>query len=176
MQIEKLVRRSIKGDNNSFAKLIKYYEKDLYRVAISYMKNDSDALDCIQDTILKAYEKISSLSKPEYFKTWLIKILINNCNTELMKKNRLVSIEGVETSTAYYDSNSKSEMFEILDELSEEYRNVVLLYYYQDLTIKEISDVLELKEGTVKSRLSRAREKIKTILINTGGVDSYGTY
>lgn len=70
-----LARLAKKGDKSAFSKLIKIYEKDLYRVSIAMLKNDDDALDGIQDAILKAFKSIKNLREPEYFKTWLIKIL-----------------------------------------------------------------------------------------------------
>jgi len=85
-----LVRKSKTGDSDAFSKLIKIYEKDLYRVAIAMVKNDDDALDCIQDTILKAYENIDKLNHENYFKTWIIKILINKCNDIISKNKRFI--------------------------------------------------------------------------------------
>ena len=78
MDIVKLVKKSKKGNDIAFSTLIKNYEKGLYRVAIT--KNNEDALDCIQETILKAYTNIKNLRQEKHFKTWLIKILINQCN------------------------------------------------------------------------------------------------
>ena len=87
MDIVKLVKKSKKGNDIAFSTLIKNYEKDLYRVAIAITKNNEDALDCIQETILKAYTNIKNLRQENYFKTWLIKILINQCNYTI-EKNR----------------------------------------------------------------------------------------
>lgn len=70
-----LARLAKKGDKAAFSNLIKIYEKDLYRVSMAMLKNDDDALDGIQDAILKAFKSIKNLREPEYFKTWLIKIL-----------------------------------------------------------------------------------------------------
>lgn len=70
-----LARLAKKGDKSAFSKLIKIYEKDLYRVSIAMLKNDDDALGGIQDAILKDFKSIKNLREPEYFKTWLIKIL-----------------------------------------------------------------------------------------------------
>ena len=90
----KLVRKSKKGNNLAFSTLIKAYEKDLYKVAIAMTKNEEDALDCIQEAILQSYISIKDLRQEEYFKTWLIKILINKCNA-LLKKNKKIMAEKV---------------------------------------------------------------------------------
>ncbi|MGO5073258.1 sigma factor [Clostridium sporogenes] len=80
-----LARLAKKGDKAAFSKLIKIYEKDLYRVSIAMLKNDDDALDGMEDAILKAFKSIKNLREPEYFKTWLIKILINSCTSKATK-------------------------------------------------------------------------------------------
>lgn len=91
----KLARLAKKGDKEAFSRLIKIYEKDLYRVSIAMLKNDDDALDGIQDAILKAFESIKNLRKPEYFKTWLIKILINSCNVIINKKKKSLHMKNI---------------------------------------------------------------------------------
>ena len=93
MNTVKLVRKSKKGNNLAFSTLIKSYEKDLYKVAIAMTKNDDDALDCIQEAILQAYISIKDLRQDEYFKTWLIKILINKCNALLKKNKKILNLD-----------------------------------------------------------------------------------
>lgn len=77
--IEKLIKKAKRGNKTAFIQYIKPYEADLYRMAFVYMKNEHDAVDVVQETILNAYEKINTLKEPAYFKTWLIKIVINIC-------------------------------------------------------------------------------------------------
>lgn len=89
----KLVRKSKKGNNLAFSTLIKTYEKDLYKVAIAMTKNEEDALDCIQEAILQSYISIKDLRQEEYFKTWLIKILINKCNALLKKNKKIMNLD-----------------------------------------------------------------------------------
>lgn len=164
MDVSDLVSKSKIGDGEAFSTLIKAYEKDLYRVAIAILKNDDDALDCIQDTILKAYESIGKLKKEEYFKTWLIKILINSCNTLINKRKRVIPIKEAFKEDGYRDNTEKIEINEFVDKLEEELRVLVILYYFEDLSVKDISKYLKIPEGTIKSRLSRAREKLKTLM------------
>lgn len=163
MEIE-LVRKSKKGDVDAFAKLIKMYEKDMYRVAIAMVKNNEDALDCIQDAILKAYKSIGKLKKEEYFKTWLIKIIINNCKYTISKEKRYTPLLQVNKEPCYEENLEYVEIQEAVDSLDMDLKKLVILYYYEDMSIKDISQSLDIAEGTVKSRLSRAKTKLKSML------------
>ena len=84
--MEKMVRKAKKGDSAVFIELIKRCEQSMYKTAWVYLKNDQDVADAIQETILTCFEKIHTLREPKYFKTWMIRILINNCN-KILKKN-----------------------------------------------------------------------------------------
>ena len=77
--MENLVKKAKSGDSGAFAQLIRMNTQSMYKVAWAYLKNDEDVADAIQETILKCYEKLSTLKKDSYFKTWMIRILINNC-------------------------------------------------------------------------------------------------
>lgn len=159
----KLVKKAKKGNDLAFTNLIKNYEKDLYRVAIAITKNDDDALDCIQETILKAYINIRKLKNDEYFKTWLIKILINQCNA-LLQKNKKIEIVITFQVDDDNDDLQKLEIKDSVENLEGDLKVLVILYYYQDMSVKDISESLNIPEGTIKSRLSRARNKLKDML------------
>ncbi|MEG1255324.1 sigma-70 family RNA polymerase sigma factor [Clostridium sp.] len=159
-----LVHKSKTGDSDAFSKLIKIYEKDLYRVAIAMVKNDDDALDCIQDTILKAYENIDKLNHENYFKTWIIKILINKCNDIISKNKRFISLFHANSEPSYSDNFDQVEIQEVIDKLDDTLKLLITLYYYEDMSIKEISESLHIPKGTIKSRLSRARGQLKSML------------
>lgn len=168
MDIIKLVKKSKKGNKLAFSTLIKNYESDLYRVAIAMTKNEDDALDCIQETIIQAYINIVNLKNNEYFKTWLIKILINKCNALIQKNKKIMQLKEIEIQNSYNQENKNLEIKDSIDRLEEELKILVILYYYQDMGIKDISQSLQIPEGTVKSRLSRARSKLKEILSMEG--------
>lgn len=159
-----LVKKSKKGNGDAFSILIKACERDMYRIAISMVKNNDDALDCIQDAILKAYEKILKLEDERYFKTWLIKILINMCNDLLSRKSRVIVLPEVNENATYKDDTNSLEIKEVLEKLDDELRIIVVLYYFEDISVKDIADNLGIPVGTVKSRLSRARNKIKILM------------
>ncbi|MGL5751188.1 MAG: RNA polymerase sigma factor [Paraclostridium sp.] len=166
MDIVKLVKKSKKGNSLAFSTLIKHYEKDLYRVAIAITKNNEDALDCIQESILKAYTNIQNLKQDEYFKTWLIKILINQCKYVVEKNKKSLNLISENIEGSYTNNLYEIEVKSIVNDLDEDLRVLVILYYFEDISIKDISSELDIPEGTIKSRLSRARSKLKDMLAN----------
>lgn len=159
-----LVKKCKAGDRNAFSRLIKLYEKDFYRVAIAITKDNEDTLDSIQETILQAYKNINCLTHEEYFKTWIIKILINKCNELLRKRKRLVSLHEYNNKEIYYDNTDAVDLKDAVNKLGDTLKIIVILYYFEDMSIRDISESLKVPEGTIKSRLSKAREKLKYFL------------
>ena len=170
MDTVKLVRKSKKGNNLAFSILIKSYEKDLYKVAIAMTKNDDDALDCIQEAILQAYISIKDLRQDEYFKTWLIKILINKCNALLKKNKKILNLDVNTSKNDTVEQSDRLELKDSINNLDSDLKIIVILYYYEDMSIKDISESLNIPQGTIKSRLSRARSKLKEMLSIDEGV------
>ena len=160
-----------KGDQEAFAKLIEEYKLPIYKTARAILKDEDDVCDAIQDTALSIYKNIANLKNEKYFKTWVIKITINKCY-DIITKNRLNN-EKIE-KVKFYDEevhNSfdrdiviKTDLETALSGLEEELRITTVLYYYNDLSVAEISNILEIPKGTVKSRVYRAREKLYEIL------------
>ena len=91
--MKSLVKRAQRGDDQAFVELIEENKQAMYKVAVGILKNDSDAADAIQESILTCYEKLRELKKAQYFKTWLLRILINNCNQMLREQKKVVGIE-----------------------------------------------------------------------------------
>ena len=154
-----LVSKAKKGNGKAFTQLIEENLKSIYRVAKGILNNEEDIEDAIQNTILKAYSNIKTLRNEELFKTWLIKILINECNKIYNFNKKCISLEKV-TEKQYNDKYENLDLRIAVDSLSEELRLVITLFYFEDLKISEISEIMGIPEGTVKSRLSRAKDKI----------------
>jgi RNA polymerase sigma-70 factor (ECF subfamily) len=161
--MEEEVNRAQQGDREAFIQLFRRLEPELYRLAKSIVGRDEDCADALQETTLKAYKGITGLRKTAFFKTWLIRILINECNQVLRMRKRTIVMAELPEQTK---SDSKGEdvvnsrqldLREAVENLDESLRLVVHLFYYQDLPIKQIASVLELSEGAVKARLHRAR-------------------
>lgn len=154
-----LVYKAKKGNGKAFTKLIEENIKSIYRVAKGILSSEDDIEDAIQNTILKAYSNIKTLRKEELFKTWLIKILINECNKIYNFNKKCISLDKV-IEEQYNDKYENLDLKIAVDSLPEELRLVIVLFYFEDLKISEVSEIIGIPEGTVKSRLSRAKTKI----------------
>ena len=152
--------------------LILNSERQLYSTAKTILINDKDCADAIQETIVKAFSKIGTLRNDKYAKTWLIRILINECYTLLRKSSKLVPLEEMsEMAEMNADKNTDySDLYKALNSLKEELRLPVILYYIEDFSIKEIAQILEISEGAVQKRLARARGKLKRDLQESEGL------
>ena len=159
------------GDEQAFAELIEQYKLPIYKTAKSILKDEDDVCDAIQDTALSIYKNIPNLKNEEYFKTWVIRITINKCY-DILKKHKLnnekmlKAQEDVSELHTNFDNNVilQTDLQTTMELLEENLRTVTVLYYYNDLSISEISDILNIPKGTVKSRVFRAREKLYEIL------------
>ena len=159
--MENLVKKAKAGDSSAFSSLIRMNTQSMYKIAWAYLKNDEDVADAIQETILKCYEKLDTLKNDSYFKTWMIRILINNCNEMLRHKGRVFPTVEMEEGTFEEPGYVDCEWKEILTSLDEKYQIVILLYYSKALSVKEIAALLDVSQNTVLTRLSRARKQLR---------------
>lgn len=159
--MQELVKKAVRGDTDAFLELMEANSLAMYKVARGILRSDEDVADAVQDTILSCFEKIHTLQKPEYFKTWMIRILINEC-TQILRHYQRVYVPGELPETSRQDESlAEFEFKEMLDLVEEKYRVVLVLYYVQGFKIPEIAKLLDMNENTVKTRLSRAREQIR---------------
>lgn len=158
-----LVKKAKRGDTDAFVSLIEQNKTALYKVAKSYLKSEDDIADVMQDTILSAYEHIGELKKSAYFKTWITRILMNHCN-DLLRQQRHFVKAGWEEERSEAVSGDDREFYELLSELPEDARPIFLLYYGEGFSIKEVAQILDLNENTIKSKLSRGRKKLKQVI------------
>lgn len=156
-----LVKRAMRSDKEAFIELMDRNTLAMYKVARGILKNDEDAADAIQDTILTCFEKISTLRKPEFFKTWMTRILINKCNEILAHYRGLDNHEEIPEIPHQDLSMAEFEFHEMLNKVDEKYRVILILYYVEGFKISEVAQLLELNENTVKTRLKRAREQLR---------------
>ncbi|WP_456276878.1 RNA polymerase sigma factor [Bacillus sp. AK128] len=163
----KLVKKAQQGDDQAFLKLFQQYEEDIYRMAYVYVKNEGDALDVVQEVAYRSFKKIGTLKYPEYFKSWLIRIAIT-CSIDLVRKNKKVVqlIPEFEENIGVEDEDVSLSITlqDLMNQLNEEEKSIILLKYYEGYSFKEISDSLEMPLGTTKSVLYRALGKLRTKL------------
>ena len=159
----KLVKLAKMGDKPAFDEIIRLCVPDMFRIALSILNNKDDADDAVCEAVVKAYENLHKLKDPKFFKTWIIRIAINQANTAYKNRSRIVYLYDVPNEPQYEDKYDYEydELNAAVAGLSLSHRTVITLYYFQDMRIKEIADVLEIPQGTVKWRLSKAKEELK---------------
>ena len=171
--MEELIKRAQKGDQEAFTTLVKSMKDDLYKIAKTRISNEDDMQDAIQETMLEMYKSIKKLRDPKLFKKWIITILINKCNRIYRKKYKTdlsyekLNFEDFITATSN-DVESDLEFYELLKDLKYEERIILILYYKEEYTVKEIKSILNMKVSTINTHLFRARAKLKEKLEKGG--------
>lgn len=151
-----------KGDRDVFEKAIWEVKNDAYRVAYCYMRDENDAMDCVCNAIVKAFINSRRLKEPRFFKTWFIRIVINECKIMLRKKERVLNL-----SDTLYAENYETEQAEImdlkrlLDRLPKEDRTLIYMKFYLGYTLDEISEIVNKPLGTVKTRIYGNLKKLE---------------
>lgn len=147
-------------DDERFVELIQEYTPKLYRLALGILHNPADAEDAVAETVLKAYEKIHTLRKAEAFRAWLMQIAANEAKRVYVRSKRVEPMEDMEEyMPAFRDEHH--ELWDIVMKLDIVYSEVIILYFYERFSIKEIGKILGIPEGTVKSRLARGKKQLK---------------
>lgn len=160
----KIVKRAKKGNHKAFQELIEKEKVKLYKMAYVYMKNEEDALEVFQETVYKAFISIKSLKDEQYFSTWLVRILINTAFEQLKKKKRIIPMEKelLEHKIEHCQPMEKNDdLLEEVMKLDEKYKTVLMLRFYHDYTVKQIAEVLDCPEGTVKTNIHRGIQLLR---------------
>lgn len=175
----KLVEKAIEGDIESFEKLIQNHQKFAYNVALKYLKDPVDAEDITQEALIKAFKYLKNFKKNSKFSTWLYRIVINTCKDELRKKSKTEKNISMDNDDSYvsevedhsYEPLKSIEKHEVskniqsaIEQLKINYKEVIILCDIKDYSYEEISEILEVPIGTVRSRISRGRKKLRVIL------------
>jgi RNA polymerase sigma-70 factor, ECF subfamily len=155
-----LVQAALQGNAGAFGQLAKECEGTLYRVARTVLRSDQDCADAIQEALSKAWLRLHTLREPQYFNTWLIRILLNECYRQIKRNKRT---EGPALYELPNDGPGGDELIDLkraMEKLPLKHRTAVMLYHVEELTVEEIARTLNVPVGTVKSRLARARAKL----------------
>lgn len=176
------IKKSMQGDDSAFESVYKAYYKHVYFIAYEFFMDSSMAEDITQDVFLNVYKNLSSLSAPEAFHTWICKITYRCCLQKARKKKIKAQTDTAEKTIEDYSDPQESgdpakivsdrvfyEAFiKAVNDLSSPLKTVCILRYYENLSIKEISEVTGLPVGTIKSRLNRSRTCLCSALENSG--------
>lgn len=157
--MEKLIKEAKAGNPDAFTRLMKSQMQNMYKTAGAILINDEDIADAVSETILACWENMHSLKEDRFFKTWMTRILVNKCNDIIKKKQYYLDYDMPEEP--YNDTGfENAEWKEALNTISEKYRLVMVLYYIEGFSTGDISGILDIPEGTVRSRLARGREQL----------------
>lgn len=164
--MEKLAAKAARGNVKAYGQLIEELKEYLYRTAFLYLKNEDAALDVVGDCILAGFRNIHKLKRPEYFKTWLTRILFNAAKDYLAKTVPMEDYDTIQAAQPQRGTSleEKMDLYDAIDLLPERYRSVVIMKYFDDMKISEIARTMEIPEGTVKAYLSRARTELRGYL------------
>ena len=146
-------------DKREFSRRVLAMENRLYRVSCGLLKNPQDRLDAAQEAVIRAWERMETLRKPEYFETWLTRILINVCYDMLRARKNVVPLDALAEQPA--PEGADRELRAAIQKLERELRIVVVLHYMEGYKLREIADILELPLGTVKTRIMRAKKELR---------------
>ena len=165
MELVEVVKRAKKGDVNAIEYILTENMQAMYRVAYGILRSEEEIADEVSNTVVIVFEKIHTLKKEELFKTWLTRILINECYKIYKQNKKIIYLENCnESNLAYNDTYTDLEVRNLIKKLDKDLKEIVILYYFEDFSVKEISKLIKIPEGTVKSRLSRARKELEKYL------------
>lgn len=175
MNNEELALAAKRGDDEAFYALITLHKDKMYRIAYTYMKNEAEALEAVQEATCRAYVQLRKLREPSYFGSWLIRILMNNCADELKRRARrnggarsAATAKELQTTIGESALLEKVLLESAVEQLDTNYQNVIKLKYYHDLTITEIARTLKKPEGTIKTWLHKALSGLRQRLEKDG--------
>ena len=160
------IKKAKQGFVNEIGTIILENMQTLYRVAFSILRTEDEINDAISNTTVIVFEKIHTLKNEEYFKTWLTRILINECYKIYNQNKKIIYLENYDQEKlTYNDTYVDDEIKNVIKKLDKDLKQIVILYYFEDFSVKEISKIVKIPEGTVKSRLSRARKELEKAML-----------
>ena len=149
---------------NWFCDNIKNLENGMYRLSYSILKNEEDAQDAVQEAIYRSYKNLEFLKDKRKFKSWIYKIITNTSFEMLKNKKDYLDIEQENVQEDKIDIDTNLTLWNAVQGLEQPYRTTITLFYYEDMSIKEISKITGTKIDAIKKQLSRGREKIKEVM------------
>lgn len=170
MDVHQLLEASKKGDSDAFFMLVTMQKEQLYRIALAYLKNEQEALEAIQEVTFRAYKNIKKVREAQYFKTWLTRIMLNYCADEVKRKKRFLPKDDVSNRLGITEENdNRLSMEAAIGKLEPKLQEVVILKYFQDMTIEQIAEILGHPSGTIKTWLNKALQNLRKQLTKEGG-------
>lgn len=159
----RLVKQAQGGNQEAFVELMERHKLSMIADARAILRNEEDVADALQETVLAAFRKLPALRQRKYFKTWLTRILINNCY-EILRKRKTVQLSDYLEEAA--EDDDREELLDVragLEALGSGDRLMLTLFYLEDMSMREIARALDISENAVKQRLARSRKHFRAI-------------
>lgn len=174
-----IINEILNGDKERYALLMRKYNQRLYRIGRGYLNDEAEIEDCMQEAYIKGYQNLVKFEKRSQFSTWITRILINECLQRLKKKQRVLTYDNEETAdlmnytdkrnpeTVSLNKELRSLLETTIDQLPEKYRTIFIMREVEKMSINQTCEALEISESNVKVRLNRAKEMLRTSLMDT---------
>lgn len=171
MEAQDQTAAAVAKDEQAFAQWMEAESRRLYGIAYAYLHHEADALEAVQETVSRAWSKRESVRNPEYFTTWVTKILIRVCIDALHQRKRAAGLTmrqkasgqilSRSASPSSEESDLKLDVRRALEQLDTKYRHIVTLKYFCDMTIQDIAKLLRKPDGTIKTWLNKALKQLR---------------
>lgn len=148
-------------EKEQFIRNIRKSKGQMYAVAYSILKNHSDAEDVVQDALLSAYKKLHTLKNDQKFHSWMMQIIVNQSKMYIRRNAKLQYMDDIDCEQGQSFNQREDSIWDSVMALKSEFSTVIILYYAEGYKVKEIAEIMGIPEGTVKSRLAKARELLK---------------
>lgn len=169
--MERIQKAAEETPEARFTAAVAEYGRAMFRAARAILDSDADAEDAVGEAVLRAWQSFGGLRRAEAARAWLIKITVNCAYEQRRKGIRVTYTDDLEAVAGTTDADTVCEgLWDAVLRLPEDHRIVVALFYYEDMPVRQIAKILGVAQGTVKSRLSRARTGLKKLLQEEGGV------
>ncbi|MFT6756093.1 MAG: RNA polymerase sigma factor (sigma-70 family) [Urechidicola sp.] len=182
------IKKTLEGDSNSFSVLVERYQNMVFALALKMLKHREESEEVSQDTFIKVYKSLSKFNGESKFSTWIYRIAYNTCLDRIKKNskynnnveiNEITSNEISHTESIFDSLENKERSIivkQCMDKLPEDERIIIHLFYFEELSLKEIVEIVSMTEGNVKVKLFRARKKLFSIFKESVEPEIYSSY
>ncbi len=163
-EVSVFIERFKNGDNDSFVKLMSYVKNDIYKVIFAIVQNEQNSLEVFQEVTYKAFLNLKRLKQSQFFKTWIIRIAINESRNFIKKNSKIVYLSEYDEQSKIQDNETKLDFEKALNTFDINTKSVLIMKLYLDYTFKEISETLKKPESTIKSIYYTSLERLRGFL------------
>ncbi len=153
-------------NDDEFTRIALKYSDSIFRIAFNYSRSRADSDDIVQNVLLKYYKCDKEFESEEHIRNWLLRVAVNESKKLLISpfKKKIIPLDEV-GEELIFEHKEESDLYYAVMELPPKYRITVYMYYYEDYSVEEIADILKVNSSTIRTRLMRAREKLKSKLL-----------